>query len=218
MKILKINGKKKIEDRVFLAEVVFPSDNRYEVTVRDPFLKQGPIETDQEERLRWYFETHLMSPYTDKETAKRAAESITIYGETLFSQLFPDANVLGEWRDLTNGLDKTRVQVYSDDHEFQALHWEALKDPDESAACCLKGVEFVRTSGIRTPKLEVKSNSCLNVLMVTARPGGKNDVDYRTITRPVVETVEKNRMRVQIHLLRPPTFRRLKEELKRLFC
>jgi tetratricopeptide (TPR) repeat protein len=214
MKILKIYGKKKIEDRVFLAEVVFPSDNRYKVTVRDPFLEPGAIETDQEERLRWYFEEHLMSPYTDKETAKRAAGSIIVYGESLFSQLFSDANALTEWRDLTNGLDKTRVQVYSDDREFQALHWEALKDPDESAACCLKDVEFIRTSGVKTPKLEVKPSTCLNVLMVTARPRGKNDVDYRTITRPVMETVEKNRMRVRVHLLRPPTFRRLKEHLR----
>jgi hypothetical protein len=214
MKIFKIDGKEKVEDRVFRADVVFPSDNRYEVTVRDPFLEPGAIETDQEERLRWYFEEHLGSPYTDKETTKRASESITVYGESLFSQLFSDVNALVEWRELANGMDKLRVQVYSDDREFQAMHWEALKDPEELVACCLKGVEFVRTSGMKTPKLEVQPSACLNVLMVTARPGGKNDVDYRTITRPLVETVEKNRMRVQIHLLRPPTFRRLKEHLR----
>ena len=214
MNILKINWKAKIADRGFRAEVVFPSENRYEVVVRDPFLEPGTIETDQEERLRWYFEEHLRSPYTDREKARRAAESVTYYGESLFSRLFSDVNALAEWRGLANGLDNLRVQVFSEDREFQALHWEALKDPDEAAACCLKGVEFVRTSPAPTPNLEVQPCSCLNVLMVTARPGGKDDVDYRTITRPVVETVEKNKMRVRINLLRPPTFRHLKDHLR----
>ena len=72
MKIVKIRDGKEIDDRIFQAEVVFPSENCYQVTVRDPFLEPGEIESLQEERLRWYFEDHLASPYTDREKAKRA--------------------------------------------------------------------------------------------------------------------------------------------------
>lgn len=214
MKIIKINGTESSENSGFRAEIVFPSDNKYDVTVTDPFLEPDPVDGDREERLRWYFEAHLSSPYTEREKAGRAASSIPAYGEALFSALFADPDARAEWRKLANGLETVRVQVFSKSRDFQALHWEALKDPDETVACCLKGVEFVRTSPEKTPELEVKESTCLNVLMVTARPGGKADIEYRTITRPVVETVEKKRMAVDVHLLRPPTLRELREHLR----
>ncbi len=200
-KTVKIIEKDKSEEGIFQAEVTFPSENCYEVTVKNPFVEKGEIEPDQEERLRWYFEDHLASPFTDREKAKRAEKSIALYGESLFAHLFAQNEALTEWRNLVNGLDKIRVQMFSKDPEFQALHWEALKDPKEKKAFCLTGVEFTRTSGAVTADLEVRESSCLNLLMVTARPGGKNDVEYRTITRPVIETIEKNRMQVKFHLL-----------------
>lgn len=214
MKIIKIIGREKVEDGVFRAELVFPSENRFDVTVRDPFLEPGEVETDQEERLGWYFEDLLKSPFTDREKAKRSAASIAFYGQALFQDLFAADQALAEWRKLVNGLDKLRVQVLSKDPEFQALHWEALKDPGERKAFCLRGVEITRTSDVPTPDLAVQQSACLNVLMVTARPYGKQDVEYRTITRPVIETIEKNRMPVYVHLLRPPTFLALKEHLR----
>lgn len=51
MKFVKIIGKEKVEDHVFRAEVVFPSDNCFEVTVRDPFIESGEIENDHEETM-----------------------------------------------------------------------------------------------------------------------------------------------------------------------
>ncbi len=214
VRILKIISIERFEQGIFRAEALFPSENSYEVQIRDPFLEPGEIEIDQEQRLRWYFEELLSSPYTDREKAKRAYHSIAYYGESLFADLFKQNEALAEWRNLVNGLDKIRIQVYSQDPEFQAMHWEALKDPKEFKPYCLKGVEIIRTSGAVTPDLAVQSGSCLNLLMVTARPGGKNDIEYRTITRPVVETLEKNRMPVRVHLLRPPTFLALTEHLR----
>lgn len=214
VKILKIISRERLEQGIFRAEVIFPAENSYEVQIRDPFLEPGEIESNQEERLRWYFEELLSSPYTDREKAKRAHNSIAYYGESLFADLFQQNKALTEWRNLVNGLDKIRIQVFSKDPGFQALHWEALKDPEELKPYCLKGVEFIRTSGAVTPTLAVTSSPCLNLLMVTARPGGKHDVEYRTITRPVIETKEKNRMPVRIHLLRPPTFQALTEHLR----
>jgi hypothetical protein len=51
-RIVKIIGKEKIEDGIFQAEVVFPSENCYEVTVKNPFIEKSEIEPNQEERLR----------------------------------------------------------------------------------------------------------------------------------------------------------------------
>ncbi len=79
IKIIKIIGKQvdEKEKGIFPAEVVFPSENGYAVAVKNPFLEPGDIETDQEERLRWYFEEHMHSPFTDIQRRLRAEQSIT---------------------------------------------------------------------------------------------------------------------------------------------
>jgi hypothetical protein len=181
--------------------------------VTDPFREPGQIEENQEERLRWYFEEFLFFPALGKEKSKRATGSIKDYGETLFEQVMGGRKVYAEWQELSRGLDNLRIRIDSPETAFQALHWEAMKDPDQPHALCLRGVEFIRASGKPTAPGQVKTSSTLNLLIVAARPRGERDVAYRTITRPVVETVEKNRTRVAFHLLRPPTFRQLKEHL-----
>ena len=132
VKILKIISRERLEQGIFRAEAIFPSENSYEAQIRDPFLEPGEIETNQEERLRWYFEELLSSPYTDREKSKRAQNSIAYYGESLFSNLFQQNEALAEWRNLVNGLDKIRIQVFSKDPEFQALHFAlgSVKRPE----------------------------------------------------------------------------------------
>jgi hypothetical protein len=169
LKIVKIisSSGKELNNGVFHAELVFPSENRFPLEIRNPFAAPGEREPDQEERLRWYFEEHIASPYTDREKAKRAKTSIAFYGESLFADLFKDPKALLEWHNLVHGLDRIRVQVFSQDRAFQALHWEAMKDPGESLAFCLSGVESTRTSGTVTPDLAVRESECLHLLMVT---------------------------------------------------
>jgi tetratricopeptide (TPR) repeat protein len=133
---------------------------------------KGEIEPDQEERLRWYFEDHLASPFTDREKAKRAEKSIAFYGEFLFAHLFAQNEALIEWRNLVNGLDKIRVQVFYKDPEFQDLHWEALKDPKEKKAFCLTGVEFTRTSGAVSEAIF----KCINISFSLLTPKARESV------------------------------------------
>jgi tetratricopeptide (TPR) repeat protein len=211
--IVKIEDKGTEAKGTFHVEVIFPSGNRYNGVVHDPFKEPGDIELDQEERLRWYFEDHIASPLTDRSKAQRAEKSIAAYGESLFNDLFK-GDALLEWDNIVKGLRPVRIQVFSDNPAFQALHWEALKDPRESRAACLEGVEFIRQLGGETPKLLVRKSASLNLLIITARPGGKEDIEYRIIQRQIVETVEKNRLPVNIHILHPPTLRSLKEHLR----
>ncbi|MCP4153120.1 MAG: hypothetical protein GY757_35640, partial [bacterium] len=118
------------------AEVEFPSGKRFEITIKDPFREAGDIESDQENRLRWYFEEHLKSPFTEMEKAKRAAGSIAAYGETLFASLFGTIEARVEWCTLARGLNKIRLLIDSEHTGFQALLWEALKVPGESKPLC----------------------------------------------------------------------------------
>jgi tetratricopeptide (TPR) repeat protein len=55
----------------------------------------------------------------------------------------------------------------------------------------------------------------LNVLLIVARPNGRNDVAYRTISRPLVEMVRNSAdLHVHFDILRPATFQTLIQHLE----
>ena len=69
----------------------------------------------------------------------------------------------------------------------------------------------------RTPqpiKARLREAPTINVLLVTARPGGARDVGYRTIARPLVETLRKAALRVRVDILRPGTYEALTRHLE----
>ena len=53
----------------------------------------------------------------------------------------------------------------------------------------------------------------INVLLVTARPF-ENDVDYRSISRPLVDLIRNEKLPASVQVLRPPTFDNLVKHLK----
>ena len=92
--------------------------------------------------------------------------------------------------------------------------WEALHDPQAGllAQTCqierrLNTVRRPDKVGQRWPKDQV------NILLVTARPY-EGDVRYRSISRPLVELIDKQDLPAQVTVLRPPTFENLREHLR----
>ncbi len=63
--------------------------------------------------------------------------------------------------------------------------------------------------------IELQPSPVINLLVVTARPNEENDVGYRTISRPLIDAIEQGRLRVNVELLRPGTFKALSEHLER---
>ena len=53
----------------------------------------------------------------------------------------------------------------------------------------------------------------VNILLVTARPY-EGDVRFRSISRPLVELIERHRLPAEVTVLRPPTFDALREHLR----
>ena len=97
---------------------------------------------------------------------------------------------------------------------FQQLHWEALKDPKLAQPLALQAT-FVRRNLTPQPiKARLREAPTVNVLLVTARPGGARDVGYRTIARPLVETLRQAKLRVQVEILRPGTYEALVRHLE----
>ena len=106
------------------AIVSFNNGPEYPITITDPF------ESQQEQELEWYFEEHLTFPFTQKVRAKHAAHSITTYGEALFKQVFSNPDLYADYRNMRNsGLSNLYIEIEGSP-KFQALHWEALKDPE----------------------------------------------------------------------------------------
>jgi hypothetical protein len=92
--------------------------------------------------------------------------------------------------------------------------WEALRDPKSGVLAQTCQIERrLNRVGDPQPISTELPNQRVNILLVTARPY-QGDVHYRSISRPLVELIEKERLPASVHVLRPPTFVRLREHLR----
>ena len=189
------------------AKVRFDTGIEYPITIHNPFSGKD------EKQLEWFFEEHLIHPYTDEERAIQAADSIKHYGERLFNQVFSDPDVYEQYKDIAkSSIEKVRFEIVGSP-SFHAIHWEALKDPDLSKPFSLE-TSIVRKNTTPLPHTyTIKPSSTLNILVVTARPGKQHDADYRTISRPLVELIDQSQLQVKIDLLRPRTYEALRTHL-----
>ena len=190
--------------------VVSIDGQEYPFTLADPFTEQD------ERRLEWYFEQHLTFPFTKQERAREAAASITAYGHALFDQVFGDRRAYARYQGaLQQGIEKLVFEI-AGRAEFHHLHWEALKDPELPQPFALQA-PFVRAN-VEPQKIiaELRPAPTVNLLVVTARPGGAHDVGYRTISRPLVDALRQADLRVQIDILRPGTYKALVQQLEQV--
>ena len=192
----------------FTATLSFDDRVEFEVAICDPFTMAD------EQRLEWYFEEWLRFPMLDTVKATQTVDSIKTYGEQLFQQIFlanPKAYV--EYDKLRRNLSQLRIEIKSRNPEFHALHWEALRDPELPRPLAVDCVMIRKSTTPTAGKSEVEQSPTINLLMVTARPY-KNDVAYRTISRPLIEALENSRLRVNVDLLRPATVDSLSRHLE----
>ncbi|MGB0387391.1 MAG: tetratricopeptide repeat protein [Ardenticatenaceae bacterium] len=191
------------------ATVSFDRQGEFSITVCDPFSSK------EEERLEWYFERWPQFPFVQQVKAQSAAQSVLSYGERLFEQVFKaDFGLYGRYSQARRaGGSGLRFEIVGSP-EFQRLHWEALKDPELPRPFVLDAL-MVRC--VLTPAvIEAKSqrSPTINLLLVVARPSGGRDVGFRTISRPLVESLREIRQPVRIEILRPGTYKALLEHLR----
>jgi tetratricopeptide (TPR) repeat protein len=192
----------------FEASLSFDGIGEYAIAVTDPFTAK------EERQLEWYFEDWLVFPQLGTVKAARAAESVKGYGEKLFEQVFKsNFDAYSEYRQLRGDLARVRIEIESQTPEFQALHWEAMRDPDlprPLAVDCAMLRKRVQPVPVRA---DVSPSPVINLLVVTARPDEERDVGYRTISRPLIDAIETARLRVNVGLLRPGTYEALSKHL-----
>jgi tetratricopeptide (TPR) repeat protein len=192
----------------FTAILSFDHRGNFPITIHDP------LAAGDEQRWEWYFEEWLRFPMLDTVKAHQIADSIKNYGEALFEQVFgSNRKAYAEYEKLRGNLGTLRIEIESLNPAFQALHWEALRDPELPKPLAVEAVMIRKSSRPTAVAAEVAVSPTINLLLVTARPS-RNDVAYRTISRPLLEALEQGNLRVKVDLLRPATFEALSKHLE----
>ncbi|PZU98418.1 MAG: Tfp pilus assembly protein PilF [Pseudanabaena sp.] len=206
MPVITIREEQQVDDG-FLANLRIDGRDYPNIMISDPFLKS------EEDSLEWYFERWLRFPMLDTTRAADVAASIREYGTRLFDQIFADRKAYADYLRLRDNLGPLRFEIEGINPEFQALHWEALRDAELPYPLAVDCVMVRKSTKPTAVMAEVKDSTTLNVLMVTARPS-KNDVAYRVISRPLIEALGNSQLPVKIDLLRPATFEGLSRHLE----
>ncbi|MFM6063075.1 MAG: CHAT domain-containing protein, partial [Microcystis panniformis] len=118
-----------------------------------------------------------------------------------------------EYRRLRDSLAQIEIVIESQSLEFQSLHWEALKDPDLPLPLSVDCIMYRQRRGATVVAAQMATSPTINLLVVIARPDEESDVNYRTISRPLVELVNNGRIPINIDILRPGTYEALTKHL-----
>ena len=143
--------------------------------------------------LQWYLETFLDYPFPPEiDHAERVLKALRDWGEHAFSTLFDDRSAGRMFDAATRDYSKLHLQISSDDPRILSWPWEALRDPELGVLAQTCQIER-RLNKARDPQSLPDSlpNDSVNILLVVARPYGRQDVRFRSIARPLVELIEK---------------------------
>lgn len=178
-----------------------------------PFLFE--LNERDRRRLRYYLED---SPTLVDGVSRRAAGGIAAeirrWGEEMFRQIFLSHRT-SQWHyeEAARDLHSLRFEVQSDHPDAWQIPFEILRDPNLGwLAPQVKS--FVRT-GPRASRGEppAAEPSPLRILYVVCRSPGGAQVPFQSVARLLLATFGEHRERVQVDLLRPPTFERLAKVL-----
>jgi len=172
------------------------------------------------ENLRWYLEDFLQYPFAPHpELAARVERRMEAVGTELFTQLFEaERGTRRIWAKVCDALPDTRLEISTGVQEAASIPWELLRDPQTHTPLALEARSFVRVQSetaraVRMPQLA--DGEVIRILLVLCRPGGGDDVPFRSVARRLLEGLsQEQRAHFRLDLLRPPTFARLGEVLR----
>jgi tetratricopeptide (TPR) repeat protein len=172
------------------------------------------------EDLRWYLEDYLEHAADPApQIAARVERRMTEIGVELFKAIFESSGDARDlWATLRNRLNDTRVEILSGVREAVTLPWELLYDPKIAAPLALRAKVFVRAAHqtAQTPMLPGSSQEAIRILLVICRPGGDQDVPFRSVASRLIKALgDTSDESFQLDVLRPPTFQVLSELLRR---
>ena len=174
----------------------------------------GLTEVERNE-IRWYMEDYLEHPFDPyPEIADRIEGRMAEAGRTLFKDIFQANQAASDfWARVRDDLQETRVEISTNVRDAAAIPWELLRDPATDQPLALDAREFVRVqseTAREAPAPDQEQKGPVRVLLVICRPAGRRDVPFRSVASRLVKGLtDQGRDRVQLDLLRPPTYERL---------
>ena len=182
------------------------------VTFTHPFDEQALTD------LRWYLEDYLRFPYgifPDK--AAKIEQKFQEWGEQLFELVFRSSEQARQFFQAATyeGLNQCELVITSDSPEVLNLPWELLYSPSDRQflAPSLAGMSRSLSEYAVRAEMGDLPQDKLNILLVIARPYGEKDIALRTIARPLLEALSTIRQKVNLKVLRPPSFEQFEREL-----
>lgn len=202
------------------------SSGRKRFTLRDPFGQSAEGTEQSEKLLKWSIESYASEPF-EKTRADLAAELLTDYGRVLAVQIVETGMLpkTGSIRlEIATKEPVIRTSLNCKESTFQQIHWEVL----ENANLWPTGYSFnsisvfrsvFRKSGPGDTDTSRFKGKRFSILLVVARSGKQEDIDYQLVSRFLVAIVEHVKMlrsdsKVSLKILRPPTWSAFKQELK----
>lgn len=192
---------------------------RVEVTWQDGSVRQVAVSSfayqmgeSEAEKIRWYLEDYSEFPADPAPRLAADAERILAdMGAGLFSHVFSGMDAAGIWVQARAQLGHVRVEVDADPAEVPGLPWELLRDPGTDTALALGAGTFVRTHLQATARAGSPQAGAdtLRVLMVICRPGGRDDVPFRSVASRLVRGGAVQMQGLELDVLRPATYARL---------
>ncbi len=182
------------------------------VTFTHPFDEQALAD------LRWYLEEYLRFPYgIFPDNAAKIEQKFQDWGEQLFDLVFRSSEQARQFFQAAtyDGLNQCELVITSDSPEVLNLPWELLYSPSDRQflAPSLAGMSRSLSEYAVRAEMGDLPQDKLNILLVIARPYGEKDIALRTIARPLLEAISNIRQKVNLKVLRPPSFEQFEREL-----
>jgi len=201
----------------FHVEAALESDGKRRIASSE---FEFPITPQDREDLRWYLEDYLQyAADPAPKIAARVEARIAAMGLELFKALFQtDDDARDLWASVRDRVDETRIEIVSEVQEAASIPWELLRDPKTDTPLALSAKAFVRAAhqSARQPRLAERSAGPIRVLLVICRPGGDEDVPFRSVASRLIKALGGSaRDALHLDVLRPPTFRQLSAVLRR---
>src|SRR5690242_15053026 len=191
----------------YRVEVAFESDGLPRQTAIARF--DFSLTAQDYEDLRWYLEDFLQYPLDPApKIAARIEQRLVAIGTQLFKDIFQSSEDARDlWATLRDRLEDTRVEIITEVTEAAAIPWELIRDPKTDTPLSLRAHSFVRAHAhpAERPKLPQTADGPIRILLVICRPGGSDDVPFRSVASRLIKGLSQSEL-FQLDVLRPPTF------------
>ena len=170
--------------------------------------------------LRWYLEDFLQLPHDPSpRVAARIEKRMAEMGMNLFQSIFEaNRDTVGLWASIREQINESRIEIVTGVREATSIPWELLREPGTERPLVLQAQSFVRgqPNAARMPRLPAKKAGPIRILLVICRPGGRNDVPFRSVATRILKGLDDTASEAfDLDVLRPPTFEALAEALRR---